>query len=262
MLSVTVELDCMQLYAEERGTGPDLVMVTGAGGDAGMFDAVADHLAATHRVITFDRRGNSRSTCSHPGPWTVEQQAGDLAAVCAAMHAEHSILFGTSSGAVIALAATELGYVQPARLLLHEPAFILLLPEGQHLLASLRTQLRDVCEESGADVALEWFLLNAGLGIDAQSANSPELWARIRKNGSTFFSDEFEALSSYVPKINSELPPITLLHSEDSPEFIQILALASAATLNCRTALVKGGHLGYLEHSQEFARAISEAAVP
>ncbi|MFD9321821.1 alpha/beta fold hydrolase [Streptomyces sp. NPDC060053] len=49
------------LYHEVRGSGPALLMISGAGGDAGYCTAVAEDLADAFTVITYDRRGNPRS---------------------------------------------------------------------------------------------------------------------------------------------------------------------------------------------------------
>ena len=56
-----------------------MLLIAGATGDAGHFEQAADTLASEHEVITYDRRGNSRS---HPaGPTTLDQQADDAAAL-------------------------------------------------------------------------------------------------------------------------------------------------------------------------------------
>ncbi|MDR9854946.1 hypothetical protein RJP21_15130 [Paenibacillus sp. VCA1] len=51
-----------ELYYEVRGEGELLLMITGVGGDAGFYTYVADILADEYQVITYDRRGNSRSS--------------------------------------------------------------------------------------------------------------------------------------------------------------------------------------------------------
>jgi pimeloyl-ACP methyl ester carboxylesterase len=56
---VTTEGD--DLYYEVRGHGQPLLMISGGGGDAGFFSLVADILSDEYKVITYDRRGNSRS---------------------------------------------------------------------------------------------------------------------------------------------------------------------------------------------------------
>jgi pimeloyl-ACP methyl ester carboxylesterase len=57
----------VQLYYEVRGGGPPVLFIMGATGDAGHFATVADQLADKFTVVTFDRRGNSRS--SRPPGW-------------------------------------------------------------------------------------------------------------------------------------------------------------------------------------------------
>ncbi|HEV8599394.1 MAG TPA: hypothetical protein VGQ69_08555, partial [Gemmatimonadales bacterium] len=49
------------LYYELRGSGSPLLLISGATGDAGHFERVASLLAGEFAVVTYDRRGNSRS---------------------------------------------------------------------------------------------------------------------------------------------------------------------------------------------------------
>ena len=56
-----------ELYHEVRGDGPPVLLVTGATGDGGHFDALADMLADEFTVISYDRRGNGRSP--RPAAW-------------------------------------------------------------------------------------------------------------------------------------------------------------------------------------------------
>ena len=51
-----------ELYYEARGDGPPLLLIAGGLADAGQFTALGQALAEQTRVITYDRRGNSRST--------------------------------------------------------------------------------------------------------------------------------------------------------------------------------------------------------
>ena len=57
----TFDVPGAQLYYETRGSGPLMLMIPGANGDADAFGMVADRLAARHTVVTYDRRGFSRS---------------------------------------------------------------------------------------------------------------------------------------------------------------------------------------------------------
>ncbi|MCZ0991495.1 hypothetical protein O1M54_49030 [Streptomyces diastatochromogenes] len=77
MRSGMFEVDHAELYHEIRGGGPALLLISGAGGDAGYYSAVADELADAFTVITYDRRGNSRSTGRNGTPMRLAQQAAD-----------------------------------------------------------------------------------------------------------------------------------------------------------------------------------------
>jgi acetyltransferase/esterase len=51
-----------RLYYEVRGGGPLLVLVPGAKGEADTYQHLAKELSGRYRVVTYDRRGFSRST--------------------------------------------------------------------------------------------------------------------------------------------------------------------------------------------------------
>ena len=59
----SVEVNGTRIYYEKRGRGPAVLFISGASGDGGHWTAVADILADAYTVITYDRRGNSRSLC-------------------------------------------------------------------------------------------------------------------------------------------------------------------------------------------------------
>ncbi|MEU7859349.1 alpha/beta fold hydrolase [Nonomuraea sp. NPDC049141] len=50
------------LYYETYGNGPLLIMIPGASGTADSFRMVAEHLAAHHTTLIYNRRGFSRSS--------------------------------------------------------------------------------------------------------------------------------------------------------------------------------------------------------
>ena len=71
-----------ELYYEVRGTGPPVLLIMGATGDGGHFDALADLLADEFRVVSYDRRGNGRSPVATGWQTTSpEEQADDAAAL-------------------------------------------------------------------------------------------------------------------------------------------------------------------------------------
>ena len=96
----SIEVNSTRIYYEKRGRGPAVLFVSGATGDAGHWTTVADILADTYTVITYDRRGNSRS--SRPPGWTsttIGEQADDAAALLRGLGLVPAIVFGTSAPA-------------------------------------------------------------------------------------------------------------------------------------------------------------------
>ncbi len=117
---VTTEGDT--LYYEVRGQGPAILMIAAAGGDGDYYAPMADLLADRFKVITYDRRANARSTMRDPQNFTIEQQSRDAAAVIRAAGEERAIVFGNSSGGVIALDMAKTQPLATRAVIAHEPA--------------------------------------------------------------------------------------------------------------------------------------------
>jgi pimeloyl-ACP methyl ester carboxylesterase len=82
-------------YYERQGAGQSLLFIAGSTGDAGNFTRAADLLADEFTVVTYDRRGNSRS--DRPAGWTktsVSEQADDAAAIIQALELQPAVVFG------------------------------------------------------------------------------------------------------------------------------------------------------------------------
>jgi pimeloyl-ACP methyl ester carboxylesterase len=126
---VTTEGD--DLYYEVRGRGRPLLMIPPAGGDGWSYAHVAEILADEYKVITFDRRANARSTMNAPVNFEVSQQSRDAVSVLRAAGEQSAVVFGNSSGAVIALdmARTQRDAVQAV--VVHEAPLARLHPQAR-----------------------------------------------------------------------------------------------------------------------------------
>ena len=119
-----IDANGTSLYYERRGDGASVVLVSGATGDAGHWTAVADALSSEFTVVTYDRRGNSRSR--RPPDWmatTMDEQADDAAALIRQLALEPATVLGTSAAAGIAV---NLALRHPSVLrgvVVHEPVF-------------------------------------------------------------------------------------------------------------------------------------------
>ena len=87
-------------YVQE-GSGSDLVLIHGLGGDLHVWDADAPVLARHHRVLRFDVRGCGASD-KPPGPYSLALFARDLDALLAACGIGRTHVLGISMGGVIA----------------------------------------------------------------------------------------------------------------------------------------------------------------
>jgi pimeloyl-ACP methyl ester carboxylesterase len=89
------------LYYEEKGHGVPILLIHPAGATASTWGSVAEELAHVGRVVTYDRRGYSRS----PGEpvHSIPAHTADAAALLATLHARPAVVVGTSVGATIAI---------------------------------------------------------------------------------------------------------------------------------------------------------------
>jgi pimeloyl-ACP methyl ester carboxylesterase len=115
----------IDLHVETTGdTGPTLVLVHGAWVDHTSWRLVAPALAATHRVVCYDRRGHSLSAGAGIGHGSRTQHEDDLAALIEALDLGPVHLVGSSYGASIALAVAARRPDLVRAVVGHEPALI------------------------------------------------------------------------------------------------------------------------------------------
>jgi pimeloyl-ACP methyl ester carboxylesterase len=107
-------------HVVEQGAGPAVLITAGLGGAWFHWNAVAARLAATHRVIRFDRPGLGLSPCS-PDPPTLHGEAARLAAL-APSHPEQAIVVAQGVGCWHAEAFARLHPLRVAKLVLIDPA--------------------------------------------------------------------------------------------------------------------------------------------
>ena len=98
-----VNVDGAEFDIVDRGTGPALVLLHGFPLAKETWDAQAEALATRARVVRFDLRGLGK-TAATPGPYLMEQLAGDVAEILDALDIERATLVGHSLGGYVALA--------------------------------------------------------------------------------------------------------------------------------------------------------------
>jgi pimeloyl-ACP methyl ester carboxylesterase len=115
--------DGTEIAFDRLGAGPPVVLVCGGSVDRSDDAPLADRLASSFTVFNYDRRG--RGDSGDTPPYAIERELEDIGVVIEEAGGEVN-LWGSSSGAVLALIAAEHG-LPITKLALWEPPFI---PEG------------------------------------------------------------------------------------------------------------------------------------
>jgi len=128
-----LEVPGTRIYYETHGNGPLMLMIPGANGDADIFKMVTQYLAAYYTVVTYDRRGFSRSKLDGPQEYDyrLETDADDVRRLIEHLSDEPATVFGASSGAIVALEVLTHHPSVIHRLVPFEPPTVRVLPEGQ-----------------------------------------------------------------------------------------------------------------------------------
>lgn len=249
-----------ELYYELRGSGPSVLFISGATGDAGHFERVAELLADEFTVVTYDRRGNSRSP--RPAGWTattMDEQADDAAGLLGALGLAPAAVFGTSGGAVILLNLL-LRHPEVLRgAIVHEPPLVPVLPNAAELGAQLQAMTEEALAQGGPRRAMETFVrTNAG---DASFEHlDPELRERMLSNGELFFTTELEAFVSYVPEAPAlagvKVPVQVMAGADNRGVYYYEAARWVADRLGTELKEMPGAHAPYLDRPQEMVNAI------
>ncbi|WP_214409972.1 alpha/beta fold hydrolase [Sphaerisporangium fuscum] len=188
-----------RLHYEVRGTGPLLLVLQGGDGDARHSGGLVRRLAGEFTVVTYDRRGLSRSTIDDPSrPVTVETHADDAHRLLAALTREPALLFGSSFGGLVGLALATRHPEQVATLVTHEPPVLGLLrgaarARARRVLKELEVVYRDEGWVAAFKTLAE--ITGAGAGDREPDAELPPPLSRERiANMHFFFSRDLPAL--------------------------------------------------------------------
>jgi uncharacterized protein YndB with AHSA1/START domain/pimeloyl-ACP methyl ester carboxylesterase len=159
---VVVSRDGTTIAFERSGRGPAIILVAAALADRAGTAGLATALSGSFTVTNYDRRGRGRSTDTQP--YAPEREVEDLDALIASAGGS-ACLFGSSSGAVLALeAAARLG-AKCCGLVMYEPPFIV---DGSRppMPEDLASRVHRLVDGGRRSDALELFFTE-GMGIPA-----------------------------------------------------------------------------------------------
>ncbi|MFK0194514.1 alpha/beta fold hydrolase [Kitasatospora sp. NPDC090308] len=257
------------LHHRTEGTGPLLLIAQSGEGDADRTVDLVPHLADTYTVLTYDRRGLSRSRLDHPGRGaSLAEHADDVRRLLEAVADGPALMLGCSFGAVIGLhlAARWPGLLHT--LIAHEPVAPGLLAPAEaarhrrELLA-----LQELYRRGGLTATLPEIARVLGIdptAADAEPGLTPQpVDARRAAGFDRLVRHDFTAVvedvldlaavrattTRIVPAAGRTTPPAV---------FDRRCAQALGALLDTPVELLPGGHNGNTSHPRAWAARLKQ----
>ena len=248
-----------RLYYERQGTGQSLVFIAGSTGDAGNFTRAATFLADEFTVVTYDRRGNSRS--ERPRGWTttsVAEQADDAAGIVQGLGLEPTVVFGASAGGPIAL---DLMIRHPRLVragILQDPAIFAVLPDPAAALAPRRRLIEATLKTRGPRATIE-ALMRYLNDDDVLAVIPPDIVERMLSNAGTILDIEGPAFAGWHPS-SAELArlgvPVILMMARDTLQVYRDVTDWLARQLKVEPIIVPGRHAFYYYRPKDLADSL------
>ena len=258
-----------RLSYQVAGSGPLLVLIPGARGTGAIFQPLAHHLAPHFSVLTYDRRGYAGSSLDGPQDLSrrLETDAGDVALLVQHAGGGPAAVFGSSSGAIVALEVLVRHLEVVGTLIAHEPPAMTVLPDSARWLAFVQ-DVYDTYKSAGAQPAMGKFLMsmmsqsdrdtlkaNAGRGDPAQVARDTDYWFEheLRQYPATTFD---------MPALRAGAGRAAFVAGEDTADLVpHQIAVAFAQELGTPLHVLPGGHIGYVTEAERFAHALAYAGL-
>lgn len=258
-----------QLYYETRGSGPLMLMIPGANGDADAFGMVADYLATHYTVVTYDRRGFSRSRLDGPQDYDrrLASDADDARRLIEHLSGEPATIFGSSSGGIVALEVLTRHPTTVRTLVPYEPPAVRCLPDGQKWLDSF-AGLYELYRRSGVPPALEKFREEAFAepdpqGMAAARARDPKQGKYLLANATYWFEHElrqYPAVHLALPALAAHADRIVLAAGRESHGYsAHEVSVELGHKLGRDVIELPGGHLGHVTQPARFADELVSA---
>lgn len=257
------------LYHELHGEGAPLVLVHGSWADAARWSPVLPGLAASFRVLVYDRRGHSRSEAP-AGQGSFDEDGDDLAALLEHLALAPAHVVTSSAGGAIAL---RLACRRPElfrSLTCHEPPIWELLandPEGLALVEADRDALASVASaiEAGEhEAAARQFVDEVAFGPGAwEHGLPPDVREMFVANAPTFLDelrdpDQFAVDADALAAL--DVPVHLTQGTEGPPTYGRALdALEALLPRVSRESIEGAGHAPQATHPDAYVAMVTRA---
>jgi pimeloyl-ACP methyl ester carboxylesterase len=228
---ITTSRDGTTIAYEVAGDGPPLVYVTGAICHR-TFRPIRQGtavLSRAFRVMSFDRRG--RGDSSDTAPWSLDREVEDLESLIDALGG-HALVYGHSSGAVLALHAAHRLAPKVQRVVLYDASWVAD-EAGAARYATLRAEVEELLDQERRAAAIKHFLVGIGMPkLFATALPFMPGWRRLVELAPTLRYDM--SLTAAPPPMDVATQvrvPVHVMIGERSPEELHRVADALARAI-------------------------------
>ncbi len=258
------QVDGARLYYKAVGSGPVLLMLAGGDGDADAFDLTTPLLSDQYTVVTYDRRGLSRSVLDEPEQASsIELHADDAQAILAAFGAEPAYVFGGSIGALIGLALAARHPARVRTLIAFEPPVPELLPaEPRARAIRARESVQEALRAGGIATAMQQYARVAQLNLQDREPDFPVVQPSARRpaNLQFFLTHDAPAVGRYrlsIEALRTAGTRIIAAAGKSSVDtWLRQVAEALAQQLGCPLVEFAGDHAGFVMHPKALAASL------
>lgn len=262
----TASVNGVDLFYDLAGDGPPLVLVHGSWGDGAGWDPVLPALAQHFRILTYDRRGHSRSE-RPPTQGSAEEDVADLSALMTQLELAPAHVAGISSGAALALrlAARRPDLVRSVAA--HEPAFFALFADDPDEGPAMREALRRfeaataLLAAGNAEEGARQFAETVAYGPGAWEMIPPER-RRVMVGNAPTWVDEMRDPGAWTADLAAlaAIPcPILLTRGDQSPPFWSSCVAKLASVLpRAEVRVLRGaGHVPQASQPAAYAETVA-----
>jgi pimeloyl-ACP methyl ester carboxylesterase len=259
-----VSVNGVDLHYESQGDGPPLVVVHGGWTDHTVWQAVADELTGSFRVIRYDRRGYSRSE-RPTGQRTRRQDEDDLAGIIETLAEGSAGVIASSFGGLVTLGLAGRRPELVESMCIHEAPSIPLAGGGEPGqladeavvgMAAVTEQIEAGDAEGGA----RRFVEELGVGPGAWELLPEPIRALFVSNASAVAAEQRDPDWSTldIPAIAEGGHRLLLTKGTVGPLWLRALQGRLAEALpHAETADIEGaGHSPHMTHPTEFAGTV------
>lgn len=188
------------IYYEVQGEGQPLLLIHGVIVDSWLYENTAKILSKHYKVITYDRRGGSRSQCTEKASFDMDAQISDVKDLLDMLGIEKTIICGASAGAVVGQYFMQCYPERVEKLIMYEPPLVSLLDDDGES-AKWVAMMEDLIARKKYNTATLRFMQSIGSTDERAPKKPDEVAMREMYNIQPFLQNEYSVFLRYVPDI-------------------------------------------------------------